>query len=54
MYAIRSYYERLKVKTVISPECGHAYTALRWEGANLVGKPFSFKVQHIIEVLGVV
>ena len=22
--------EKLKVKTVISPECGHAYTALRW------------------------
>ncbi|KAB2318936.1 (Fe-S)-binding protein [Betaproteobacteria bacterium SCN1] len=43
--------ERLKVKTVISPECGHAYTALRWEGANLVGRPFDFKVQHIIEVL---
>jgi Fe-S oxidoreductase len=43
--------EKLKVKTVISPECGHAYTALRWEGANLVGKPFGFKVQHIIEVL---
>jgi len=44
--------ERLKVKTVISPECGHAYTALRWEGANLIGRPFTFKVQHIIEVLG--
>lgn len=43
--------EKLKVKTVISPECGHAYTALRWEGANLVGRPFTFKVQHIIEVL---
>jgi Fe-S oxidoreductase len=43
--------ERLKVKTVISPECGHAYTALRWEGANLIGRPFTFKVQHIIEVL---
>jgi Fe-S oxidoreductase len=36
--------ERLKVKTVISPECGHAYTALRWEGANLIGRPFTFKV----------
>jgi Fe-S oxidoreductase len=44
--------EKLKVKTVISPECGHAYTALRWEGANLIGRPFTFKVQHIIEVLG--
>jgi Fe-S oxidoreductase len=44
--------ERLKVKTVISPECGHAYTALRWEGANLIGRPFTFEVKHIIEVLG--
>jgi Fe-S oxidoreductase len=44
--------ETLKVKTVISPECGHAYTALRWEGANLIGRPFTFKVQHIVEVLG--
>ena len=44
--------EKLQVKTVISPECGHAYTALRWEGPNLVGRSFSFKVRHIIEVLG--
>ncbi len=43
--------EKLKVKTVISPECGHAYTALRWEGANLIKRPFTFQVQHIIEVL---
>ena len=43
--------EKLKVKTVISPECGHAYSALRWEGANLIGRPFTFKVQHIVEVL---
>ncbi len=43
--------EKLKVKTVISPECGHAYTAIRWEGANLIGRPFNFKVQHILEVL---
>jgi Fe-S oxidoreductase len=43
--------EKLKVKTVISPECGHAYTALRWEGPNLVGKPFDFEVKHILEVL---
>jgi Fe-S oxidoreductase len=44
--------EKLKVRTVISPECGHAYTALRWEGANLVGRPFTFEVKHILEVLG--
>jgi Fe-S oxidoreductase len=43
--------EKLKVKTVISPECGHAYTALRWEGANLIGRPFTFEVKHILEVL---
>lgn len=43
--------ERLKVKTVISPECGHAYTAIRWEGPNLIGRPFTFRVQHIVEVL---
>lgn len=43
--------EKLKVKTVISPECGHAYMAIRWEGPNLVGKPFTFKVRHILEIL---
>jgi Fe-S oxidoreductase len=43
--------DALKVKAVISPECGHAYMAIRWEGPNLVGKPFSFKVLHILEVL---
>ena len=43
--------ERLKVKTVISPECGHAYTALRWEGPNLIGRPYKFEVLHILEVL---
>ncbi len=43
--------ERLKVKFVISPECGHAYTALRWEGPNLIGRPYPFQVVHIIELL---
>lgn len=43
--------EKLGVKTVISPECGHAYMALRWEGPNLVGRAFAFNVQHILEVL---
>lgn len=43
--------ERLKVKTVISPECGHAYMALRWEGPNLIGRPYNFEVLHILEVL---
>ena len=43
--------EKLKVKNVISPECGHAYTALRWEGPNFVGKAYPFRVVHIIELL---
>jgi Fe-S oxidoreductase len=43
--------EKLKVKYVISPECGHAYTAIRWEGPNLIGRPYHFKVVHILELL---
>ena len=43
--------ERLKVKAVISPECGHAFTAIRWEGPNLIGRPYKFKVVHILELL---
>jgi Fe-S oxidoreductase len=41
----------LKVKYVISPECGHAYMAIRWEGPNLIGRPYDFKVVHILELL---
>ena len=43
--------ERLGVKYVISPECGHAYGALRWAGPNLIGRPFKFEVVHIVELL---
>ena len=43
--------ERLKVKRVLSPECGHAYMAIRWEGPNLVGRPFGFEVVHVLELL---
>jgi Fe-S oxidoreductase len=43
--------EQLKVQTVISPECGHAYTALRWEGPNLIGRAYGFRVLHITEFL---
>lgn len=38
-------------KTLMLPECGQAYGALRWEGANIYGKPLPFKVQHISEFL---
>ncbi len=43
--------EDLEVKYVISPECGHAYTAIRWEGPNLIGRAYPFKVIHILELL---
>jgi len=43
--------ERLKVKCVISPECGHAYSALRWEGPNLLGRRYGFEVVQISELL---
>lgn len=37
---------------VILPECGHAYGALRWQGANWYGRELPFKVRHISEFLG--
>jgi len=43
--------EKLQVKYVVSPECGHAYSALNWEGPNLVGKSYGFQVIHILELL---
>lgn len=43
--------ERLKVRNVLSPECGHAYMAIRWEGPNLMGRPYAFEVVHVIELL---
>ncbi|HEY9081387.1 (Fe-S)-binding protein [Magnetovibrio sp.] len=43
--------EELGVKYVVSPECGHAYSALNWEGPNLVGRTYKFEVIHIIELL---
>ena len=43
--------EKLRVKNVISPECGHAYMAIRWEGPNLIGRPYGFHVIHILELL---
>ena len=40
-----------RTKIVVLPECGHAYTALRWQGANLLGRPLPFRVLHISEFL---
>jgi len=43
--------EKLGARCVISPECGHAYTAIRWDAPNLMGRPLGFEVKHILEVL---
>jgi Fe-S oxidoreductase len=37
--------------TLVLPECGHAYGAMRWQGANLYGGPLPFRVLHISEFL---
>lgn len=39
-------------KTVIIPECGHSYPALRWDGAAAYGKPLPFEVVAISEFIG--
>jgi Fe-S oxidoreductase len=36
---------------VLMPECGHAYTAMRWQGAEMWGKPLPFRVLHVSEFL---
>lgn len=38
-------------KLLVLPECGHAYGALRWQGAEVYGKPLPFRVVHISEFL---
>lgn len=39
-------------KTVIIPECGHAYPSMRWEAANEHGSRLPFEVLAISEFLG--
>jgi Fe-S oxidoreductase len=39
-------------KIVITPECGHAYPALRWEAPNDFGEPLPFDVMAISEYIG--
>lgn len=38
-------------KTVIVPECGHSYPALRWDGAAVYGKPLPFEVLAVSEFI---
>lgn len=43
--------EAIGAKTLVIPECGHAYGVLRWSGANILGRPLPFEVLHITEYL---
>jgi Fe-S oxidoreductase len=43
--------EAIGARLIVLPECGHAYGALRWLGANIVGRPLPFEVLHISEYL---
>lgn len=43
--------EAVGAKTVIVPECGHAFGVLRWSGANILGRPLPYEVSHITEFL---
>ena len=38
-------------RLVVLPECGHAYSALRWQGAEMLGRALPFRVLHISEFL---
>ena len=40
-----------RASTLLMPECGHAYTAMRWHGANWLGRPLPFRVLHVSEFL---
>lgn len=39
-------------KLIVTPECGHAFPSLRWEGAEMVGHELPFDVMSISEYLG--
>ena len=43
--------ETLRVKEMIITECGHGYTAMRWEVPKWFKRPLPFGLRNIIEVL---
>jgi Fe-S oxidoreductase len=44
--------KELGVKRIVVTECGHAYDALRWHGANWLPEANNFAIIHITGVLG--
>jgi Fe-S oxidoreductase len=43
---------RRGAKTLLLPECGHAYPALRFDSARMIGAPLPFTVYSIAEFVG--
>jgi len=43
---------RRGAKTLLLPECGHAYPALRFDSAHMIGEPLPFVVYSIAEFVG--
>lgn len=44
--------KELGVKRIVVTECGHAYDALRWHGANWIAESNDYEIIHITGVLG--
>jgi Fe-S oxidoreductase len=44
--------KELGVKRIVVTECGHAYDALRWHGANWIAEANDYEIIHITGVLG--
>jgi Fe-S oxidoreductase len=42
---------RIGAKTVLLPECGHAYGAARWEAAKWYGSALPVRIIHMVEFL---
>ena len=42
---------RCNAKTLVIPECRHAYTVLRWDAADVYGGPLPFEVKDTTEFL---
>ena len=43
--------ERVKAKTLVVTECGHAYGVLKWEAPKWFKKKFNFEVKSLLEVM---
>ena len=43
--------EKVKAKTLVVTECGHAYSVLKWEAPKWFGKQFDFEVKSLLEVM---